>query len=392
MPTASSNNVSRLEIFRDYMLGKYRRLAYFEALIPYTNIHKNPPYRFWRRYAVFYHPFLLYSYANSHYGEIHDLHREIDYSPEDTFLFIDSGGFQAAKGENISQDRVLEFLFRYGDAGPIVDYPPLGSEDLPRVWEKHLHLTKRNVDIVLKLYDTLAEKYNRRPIIYAVLQGFSPEQLEKWSRLVVQPMYETGLTNALGVGLVKSTSHYDIMYIVRFILDFLPETRIVHLFGIGDVRVIGLLMELSRFFDYLSTDSSNSSSSFVYGRIYIPFGNQVRIKNLRIGYYCPCPACQYYRRTKGHWPVEVIESMTTDMRMTIYVHNLFWIISRFTQISMLHVVSPLESFMKSQGYDYEAYNYMLGKDYKAFYNRYCKKFTSYYLRVAGGCRNDHSFF
>lgn len=392
MTTVSSSYVSKLENFRDYMLGKYKKLIYFDSLIlaRYINLYKE--YRFWRKYAIFYHPFILYSYTNTLRYNVPDLHKSLDYSTEETVLFIDSGGFQAAKGKNVSQESVLEYIVRYGDAGVILDYPPIGGNDLQAIWEKHLELTRRNVDLVLKLYDKFAEDYGRRPLIYAALQGFSPRQLEKWADLVVKPMYETGLTRALGVGLVMSISHYDVMYIVRFVLDYLPETRLLHLFGIGDTREIGLLMELSQFFEYLSTDSSNGSQQIYYGMTYIPCASVKKIKQLKTAYYCPCPACQYYYRTKGHWPVEATGNYSTEAEIALYLHNLFWVLSWFTQISFQHTIYPLEKFFEIRGHDYDAYVYMMDKDYVSFYNRYCNRFTKYYRALAGGCRTYHGFF
>ena len=376
------------EKIKPWAVGRKRNFVFVPAIFP---ANSGEFAFFYRKDHPIYYPIVLFSY-----GLFRDTNIRSKYGVEDyVAVLADSGGFQiASKGENIKQEDVLAWQMKYADAGFMLDVPPFNpyGSNTPEQFDKALEKTRHNIDVLIKIYDKYVEHYNRKDfVLYAVMQGASPEQLEKWNKEIVEPLFDTGIAKAVSMG---GLVYYgdDYAFYVSYYLAFFEHMgyKKVHLLGIGSSRrVEGImyLIAMANEYDFDMVTSDNSYASKISKNlVYILVRNgddPTRDIFFRAFKYkpgiCFCPVCRKFKEKYGRWPFEEAPRIQDkEISSTVFAHNLYIGLTMYARAEWLLAagVEPERNVAEAREIGYER-----------FWQKYCKEFPKQVQQLAGGCRN-----
>lgn len=269
---------------------------------------------------------------------------------DDSFVFIDSGGFQLAEGVKsvigFTREKALAFSEANGDIYPILDYPVSGKIGIKAALEYTIASAKyysetRSVDHHKILNVLSAKNYAGMDVWYDGVKDF---KFDGW-----------------GYGGHKNNNKSQIQALL-FLLHKGEFDRgdnvFFHVFGTTDLKCLIYILYVQHIFNQkginvtISFDSSSASAAAIWGNMYM-FTDYLVIKSIGISNQydysnmpkdaklpCPCPICSGIS--------DLYSAITGPDSYTLLACHNFWVIyeykKRIEQLFNMNVPDIFESF------------------------------------------------
>lgn len=301
----------------------------------------------------------------------------LDMSPEDMFVFADSGGFQVKsfpdmcvvdspdlhswEEKRIMPERLLEWQAKNASAGAILDFSPYkvesnqgkteGIGDVDRrdfydvLFEPNLETTIDNAE---RMYDHRqrigAEKFKLYNVLHGIMPFDETEDPRRYIREWYNAVKDIGHFDGWGVG-TGSTNIGKLAVNLAFIAENIDEDHL-HFFGTGSLGYRAVI-EYWRLWKGDEFAVTSDSTSFEVGSQYRQFfntlihGNDLSVSSraedreniIADVTPCTCSVCHHMERMYG--PEWVWDRDDAQIGVAINLHNLNQLFQRHRMVKTL---------------------------------------------------------
>lgn len=251
-----------------------------------------------------YHPYIMISYGLLKGMDLLRVikSRKTLYIEEDdnVLIFADSGGLQQfTMNVSINPLEVLDWQMKIADWALMLDYPVTSPKKYYTA-EKESYLKAAKYS--RKSIELVKDKVKNSDIkFWGILHGADYETMEYWWNEVLAD-YIDDILYGVSFG-IRPPRNYDLLIEA---VNFLRKQGVkrIHALALSNMPMLILLGEATKWFELVSTDSSNFSLLAGRGKVYFPMPLP-KLTQVAVGYasdkeqpMCFCPACQEYRRMK----------------------------------------------------------------------------------------------